>query len=266
MKLVPAGASMSRRRFICSAARSSVGLCALAAVGAVFSGCSPAAQSAQSGSGLEEVGEKGSSAGSGERSGTTQLTSTFFAFDTVITLVASCSEELFQQVIDRCAFFENTFSRTIEGSDIWAVNHADGAVVQVQPETADIIAQALGYAAESDGRFDITIGAVSELWDFDNAIKPDDAAIQEAVTHVDYTKVLVDTAACTVQLEDPLAALDLGGIAKGYIGSDPHPARGGLRKRLHQSGRQCVRAGHEARRYTLECGHSGSEQYRNARR
>lgn len=143
---------------------------------------------------------------------------TVFYFDTVIQIDAQCSEELLAQVDERLNYFENTFSRTIEGSDIWNINEAGGQPVEVAEETAELITQALVYCEESGGLFDITIGAVSSLWDFDEGIKPDDADIAEAIQHIDYRTVSVE--GTTVTLADPDAMLDLGGVAKGYITDD----------------------------------------------
>ena len=143
---------------------------------------------------------------------------TLFAFDTVVTISAQCSKKLLNTVSERCTYFENHFSRTVEGSDIWNINNAAGAPVEVAPETAAIIKDAIKYAEESDGLFDITIGAVSSLWDFVEGVKPDDAAIQAALPHVDYRTITVE--GNTVTLADPEAKLDLGGIAKGYITDD----------------------------------------------
>ncbi len=143
---------------------------------------------------------------------------TLFNFDTVIQISARTSEEVMQQLADRCEYFENKFSRTLEGTDIWKINHAAGAPVEVAPETAQCISAALEYSKASDGLFDITIGAVTSLWDFVVGVKPDDAAIQEAVKHVDYHCVQVD--GTMVTLTDPEAMLDLGGIAKGFITDD----------------------------------------------
>lgn len=143
---------------------------------------------------------------------------TLLAFDTVVTLKAACDKDTMQAMCDRCAYFESIFSRTIETSDIGRVNAAGGAPVKVAPETADLVTKALRYCEESDGRFDITIGAVSSLWDFKEGIVPEHSAIEEAVKHVDFTKVQVEGQ--TITLLDPQAKLDLGGIAKGYIADD----------------------------------------------
>ena len=65
--------------------------------------------------------------------------------------------------------------------------------------------------------FILVIAALSELWDIKNnpGNIPDAASIEEAKSHVDYRKVKVE--GNTVTLEDPKAAIDLGGIAKGFI-------------------------------------------------
>lgn len=142
---------------------------------------------------------------------------TLFLFDTVIQISAACSEELMAQVSDRLNYFEGKFSRTVEGSDVWNINHASGASVQVARETADCISQALEYAKESNGLFDITIGAVSSLWDFVNGVKPEDAAIAKAVAHVDYRTVSVEGTSIT--LADPEAMIDPNGSANSTIAS-----------------------------------------------
>ncbi len=142
-------------------------------------------------------------------------TTTLFFFDTVLTISAYCDNETLDAVAEQCEYFDNAFSRTIEGSDVWNINHAEGSPTVVDEKTADIIARALEYAEQTDGLFDITIGAVSSLWDFVEGIKPDDEDIRAAVEHVDWHCVEVE--GNTVTLSDPEAMIDLGGIAKGYI-------------------------------------------------
>ena len=168
----------------------------------------------------------GSSAGSGDAASAAATTAseaevvstTLFAFDTVVQISAQCEQALLDKVSERCAYFENKFSRTVEGSDIWNINNAHGAPVEVCEETAACIKAALEYAQASNGLFDITIGAVSSLWDFVEGVKPTDDQIAAALPHVGYGCVELEGA--TVTLSDPDAKLDLGGIAKGYICDD----------------------------------------------
>ena len=78
---------------------------------------------------------------------------------------------------------------------------------------------ALSYCADSDGRFDITMGAAVQLWDLRRAIIPSQDALREAVAHVDWRGVRVreESGHYFAQLADPQAAVDVGGIAKGWI-------------------------------------------------
>lgn len=196
---------LSRRGFLAFAAGS---LCAVA-MPVWLTGCSTTQQS---------EGAASQSEGSVDSAEYEVQSITLFLFDTVIQIRALCSHELMDAISDRCQFFEDRFSRTKEGSDIWNINNAHGEPVEVAEETARCIRASLAYSEASGGLFDVSIGAVSSLWDFVEGIKPDDEVIQEAVKHVDYRTISVD--GTTVTLADPDAMLDLGGIAKGFITDD----------------------------------------------
>ncbi|MBP0962807.1 MAG: FAD:protein FMN transferase, partial [Oscillospiraceae bacterium] len=50
----------------------------------------------------------------------------------------------------------------------------------------------------------------------DKASLPDMEKLQQAAQHVDFEKVVIDQAASTVYISDPLLRLDVGAIAKGW--------------------------------------------------
>lgn len=147
-------------------------------------------------------------------------TSSTFAFDTYCTFTVYGDDAAPALLARACARYDALFDLYDDASDIARINAAAGAPTTVDPATADIIKQALVYCEEANGRFDITIGAVSTLWDFVKGVRPTDAEIARALPHVNWTCVTVDESdpdAPTVTLTDPAAKLDLGGIAKGYI-------------------------------------------------
>ncbi len=151
---------------------------------------------------------------------TAPVSKTGFYFDTVITITLYSSTE--ETILDSCLnladYYEKLLSRTREGSDIFRINHADGASTEVSPETAKLLSTALEYARLTKGRVDPTIGAVSELWDFHaDAVQmpPDATTVKAALSHVNYKNVFIT--GNTVTLTDPQSRLDLGFIAKGYI-------------------------------------------------
>lgn len=139
--------------------------------------------------------------------------------DTVIsiTLYDGQSESVLDGCVDLIAKYENLLSKTVEGSDVWNINHAAGQPVAISDETAAVIRSGLYYGEISGGAFDISIGPVSALWNFkaENPQVPDAGALAQAVSLVDYRKVKLE--GNTVTLADPNMQLDLGGIAKGYI-------------------------------------------------
>lgn len=121
---------------------------------------------------------------------------------------------------DLCKALEDKLSRTRTNSDISKLNSAKGEWVEVSDETADLLIRGLEYSIHSDGDFDITVGGVTKLWDFHaaegEAKLPDEEALAEAVKHVGFSNLEIK--GNKVRLKDPETEVDLGGIAKGYIG------------------------------------------------
>lgn len=121
------------------------------------------------------------------------------------------------EAFDSLREYERLLSRTIEGSDIYRINNSDGSPVEVSDETIEVIEQGIMMGELSEGAFDITVGELTQLWGFtsENPEVPSDEDIQKAVESIDYRNIQVE--GNTVTLADPDAAIDLGGIAKGYI-------------------------------------------------
>ena len=150
---------------------------------------------------------------------TEPLTKTGFYFDTVIqiTLYDSSQESLIDDCFAMAGEFEKLVSRTVVDSDIARLNQAKGMPVAVSQETLALLAEGLSYCALSQGAFDITIGALTDLWDIKNnpGCLPDQSDIDHACATIGYEAVLID--GNEVTLTDPETQLDLGAIAKGYM-------------------------------------------------
>lgn len=113
---------------------------------------------------------------------------------------------------------EELFGRRQKGSDIWKINRSPGLSVSVSPETYKLVEDGLNFSKISDGAFDITLGRIIELWDFESEKPsvPNAVAIEHALKGIGSKSVLLDKEALAIT---PLNAvkLDLGAIAKGYI-------------------------------------------------
>ncbi len=147
------------------------------------------------------------------------LTYTDTLFDTVVRvqILDPVEKDVLDGCKKLCRRYDTLFSKTNEDSDIYKINHAGGAAVEVSDDTLALIKKGLYYCDLSGGLFDITIGPASNLWDFkaDEPAVPPAEAVAEAVTHINYKKVIIE--GNTVRLDDPAAAIDVGAIAKGYI-------------------------------------------------
>lgn len=142
-----------------------------------------------------------------------------FYFDTIITVTLydpAKTAEL-EHCFELASLYESYFSASMDDSDISRINDSPGSPVQVHKETADLINKGLYYCELSQGKFDITIGNLTSLWDFhsDEPSIPDAAAVAKAAAAADYRNVIVNGNEITLTAD--AAAIDLGGIAKGYI-------------------------------------------------
>ena len=172
-------------------------------------------------------------------------------FDTAISIslyeYKGSSGEILDKCMEMCEYYESIFSATVEGSDVWNINHAykgivadgisadttsgtdspdtasDAVRVPIHEETAELISIALKYCESSDGKLDLTVGTLADLWDIQGNLKkdipviPDEASIREALNKTCYRNISIktDEGQSYALLSDEVN-VTLGFIAKGY--------------------------------------------------
>jgi len=145
---------------------------------------------------------------------------TMILMDTVVDVRVDGrnSEELIEEVFAVMENLEGMLSRFIDGSDVANINERAGQWVKASPITLEVIELGLELGERTGGVFDITVGAVLDLWGFGSGRYhvPSEEEIASALDTVDYTKVEVDRSQSMVRIPEG-TVLDLGGIAKGYI-------------------------------------------------
>ena len=144
----------------------------------------------------------------------------FFAMDTYIKLTAygENAEYALNASEQRFGELEKLWSVTDKDSEIYAINHSDGAPVTVGAATAELISYALETARETH-TFEPTIYPVLTAWGFttgENRV-PSDEEIKALLQNVGSEKVTVERN--SVQLESGVQ-LDLGAIGKGAAGDE----------------------------------------------
>ena len=130
------------------------------------------------------------------------------------------AKEAFDAVFAEFERLEALMSNWRPGSDVMRINAAAGErPVTVAPEVREVLHIARQVSEWTSGTFDVTFGALSDVWKFDHdqdGTVPDEAAIQERLKYVDYRAIDIDDRAGTVFLSRKGMRIHLGGIGKGY--------------------------------------------------
>lgn len=115
---------------------------------------------------------------------------------------------------------ETAMTRFRAGSEVGILNAAAGReAVDVGDDTAEVLAAALAWARVSEGRFDPCLGRVCELWHpATRTAPPSDAEVAQAGRGSRFHALELDRTGTVARavLTAAAAAVDLGGIAKGY--------------------------------------------------
>jgi thiamine biosynthesis lipoprotein len=151
------------------------------------------------------------------------------AMGTSVTLVAFTSAShdeaalkgAFSSALAEVRRLEDLLSEWKPDTEIGALNRSAGEWVRVSPETLEVLDRGLWAGGLSEGTFDITFQAMSDVWKFGSAsdatpVVPSAAAVAARRKLVDYRKVELDRAGGRARIGKG-QAVGLGGIAKGYI-------------------------------------------------
>lgn len=154
------------------------------------------------------------------------LSKSDFLLNTVvsISLYDKQEEALIDGSFDLIEKYEAIFSRTMETSELYKLNHGTAPRVAGKPltfslslELSDILRYALTYSKLSDGSFDLTIAPVTSLWDF-HALEPalpEESNLKQALALVNYKNIQLSENEISFAKEG--IEIDFGAIAKGYI-------------------------------------------------
>lgn len=106
---------------------------------------------------------------------------------------------------------DKEISRKIDTSAVSQLNK-NGEVKSAT--VSDILLKCRKVSEMSGGAFDLTVGPLSSLWDFDDDVQkvPSESEIKKALSSVDYEKIAVDGANVSIKKNQ---TLDLGAVGKG---------------------------------------------------
>ena len=147
-----------------------------------------------------------------------------FALGTIINqeVYGANAQKASAEVSTRIKELDALWTINSPGGDINKLNSNAGlGYVELNPETISILKDARKISDLSGGAaFDITVAPLVKAWGVgtDNPQVPADDVLKKLLSLVNYQDVLVDEATNSASLRMTGQMVDLGGIAKGYIG------------------------------------------------
>lgn len=143
-------------------------------------------------------------------------------------IIDSSKQELAQKITQlaqqETLRIQQKFSRYQKDNLLWQINHANGAAINVDSETAHLLDFADQCYQLSDGYFDITSGCLRRAWTFDGSDKlPSEESVNALLPFIGWQKVSWKKASGqknheeNSQLQMPAGMeIDFGGIGKEY--------------------------------------------------
>lgn len=157
---------------------------------------------------------------------------------------------LLDECMDMCMKYENIFSRTLESSELYMINHnqnfINGSVILMSDTLAECINKTLEYSMVFGEKYSILSGTLCDQWNYNESIIPDTtdiisnciaiesnkltvsdnklklsfdvAAFELASKKYSYSDIISNTEANTeINIPMPNLEINLGSSAKGYI-------------------------------------------------
>lgn len=144
----------------------------------------------------------------------------FFALNTFVEIKINKTDksaELLNGCKEIISQSEKIFSMTDKQSELYKINERENAETVLSARMSALVKKSIEISSSTDGAFDITAGALSNLWRIsdDDEYIPTKAEIEDALENVGYTFIKLD-GNTLISSADGIT-LDLGAIAKGEI-------------------------------------------------
>jgi len=143
---------------------------------------------------------------------------TAFKLDTVVEIKVISKlkniDTLLDSVFTMIDEYEMLLSFHKENSQLQTINLSEEENFSIPTQYYEILQVSEQVYLNSDSLFDISIGTLTEIWDFDNEIIPEEKEIHEAERYIGFNKI---TYSETEMYKPYGMKLNFGGIAKGYI-------------------------------------------------
>jgi len=143
---------------------------------------------------------------------------TEFLMDTIVNIKVEIkskdAEKVVSNTFDLMRELENKLSCYQTASEISKFNADEIESLKLDEDLKDIFAISSKLYSESDSLYDITIGRLADLWDFENEVIPSEDKILESIEMVGFDRLEFTD---EIVRKPAGMKLNLGSLAKGYI-------------------------------------------------
>ena len=110
--------------------------------------------------------------------------------------------------------YDKKFSYYSQDSSLYSINNSGNTPQKIDKDFYEILKLAQKLYYESNHVYDVSIGALIDIWDFSKEMVPDDYEIDDAMQHIGFDKVSYDES--LLILSDQVK-LNFGSLCKGFI-------------------------------------------------
>lgn len=138
-----------------------------------------------------------------------------YALDTQIRIVAydgQKSKQAVENAYNEILRLDKLLSNFNETSETFTLNK--NGKMNVSPELLEVIKTGISVSLKTEGKYDLTVLPLAEIWNYKKAVVPKPEEINAAQKKVNYKNVEINENVVT--LKDG-AQIDVSSVAKGYI-------------------------------------------------
>lgn len=138
--------------------------------------------------------------------------------DTMVEISATSPEKNVAKTIHEAfnimSDYNNKLSYFKVNNYIWKVNHTQAAAIKMDPDLYQMLKISKPLYIQSDSLYDLTIGALTDIWPIPEERIPSQQEIDQAKKQIGFYQIHFSKKELR---KPPLVRINLGSIAKGYI-------------------------------------------------
>ncbi len=123
-------------------------------------------------------------------------------------------DALMNALLQKIKAADSVFSYYKKDSEVWEINHSQKDSLKVSDDIINMLTIGAKLYMQSDSLYDLSIGELTDIWDFEKRIIPSKAKIDSVLKNIGFYKIKIGN---DFIIKDKNIKLNFGSIAKGLI-------------------------------------------------